>query len=201
MERCWCGILGLRQGVWQTGSRHHLDQTESPWDQWPCRTLDYHFHHHRSQSVVIAGRRSTSKPVISGVPQSSVLGPLLFLVLIGDIDKDVAEAFLSSFADDTRVGNGIATLSDTKCLQSDLNAVYKWSVDNNKMFNSDKFELIRYRSNNSKELQSQTSYLSNDRSTIEEKQHVRDLGVTLSNDTTFTQHIMERCKLIKSKIT
>ena len=41
------------------------------------------------------------KPVISGVPQGSVLGPLLFLVLIGDITKDVATAFLSSFADDT----------------------------------------------------------------------------------------------------
>ena len=63
---------------------------------------------------------STPKQVISGVPQGSVLGPLLFLVLIGDINKEVATAFLSSFADDTRVGKGIATLSDVEDLQRDL---------------------------------------------------------------------------------
>ena len=154
----------------------------------------------RTQSVVIDGKKSSPKPVVSGVPQGSVLGPLLFLVLIGDIDKEVAEAFLSSFADDTRVGKGIATPADTACLQTDLDAVYKWSVDNNMMFNSDKFELIRYTNNSSKVVQSESSYMSNDGSVIEEKQHVRDLGVTLSNDATFTQHIMERCELVKSKI-
>ena len=82
---------------------------------------------------------STPKQVISGVPQGSVLGPLLFLVLIGDIDKEVATAFLSSFADDTRVGKGIATSSDVEDLQRDLQAVYQWSVDNNMEFNADKF--------------------------------------------------------------
>ena len=68
------------------------------------------------------------------------------------------------------------------------------------MFNSDKFELIRYKTKNSKDTQIETSYLSNNGSTIEEKQHVRDLGVTLSNDATFTQHITERCEMVKSKI-
>ena len=67
------------------------------------------------------------------------------------------------------------------------------------MFNSDKFELIRYTNSSSKVIQSESSYMSNDGSIIEEKQHVRDLGVTLSNDATFTQHIMERCELVKSK--
>ena len=140
------------------------------------------------------------KPVISGVPQGSVLGPLLFLVLIGDINKDVATAFLSSFADDTRVGNGISAFSDVTSLQSDLAAIYKWSVDNNMEFNSDKFDLLRYRCSVSKELQSETSYLSNDGSTIEEQEQVCDLGVTMSSDATFTNHIMDRCELVKSKI-
>ena len=154
----------------------------------------------RTQAVVIDGKKSGKKPVISGVPQGSVLGPLLFLVLIGDIDREVADAFLSSFADDTRVGKGITTIVDTTQLQTDLNSIYKWSEDNNMMFNSDKFELIRYKTKNSKDIQIETSYLSNNGSTIEEKQHVRDLGVTLSNDATFSQHITERCEMVKSKI-
>ena len=53
------------------------------------------------QSVVINREQSDPQPVLSGVPQGSVLGPLLFLVLIGDIDEGVVSLFLSSFADDT----------------------------------------------------------------------------------------------------
>ena len=154
----------------------------------------------RLQSVVVDGRKSSPEPVISGVPQGSVLGPLLFLVLIGDIDMNIATAFLSSFADDTRLGQGITCTSDIECLQRDLQAVYKWSVDNNMQFNSDKFELLRYRSSNTKEIQSLTTYTSDDGSSIQEKEHVRDLGITLSNDATFTQHIQERCEVVKSKI-
>ena len=67
-------------------------------------------------------------------------------------------------------------------------------------FNSDKFDLLRYRCSASKELQSETSYLSNDGSTIEEQEQVCDLGVTMSSDATFTNHIMDRCELVKSKI-
>ena len=154
----------------------------------------------RQQSVIVDGRMSSPKPVISGVPQGSVLGPLLFLVLIGDIDKNIATAFLSSFADDTRVGNGITSPTDISNLQQDLETVYQWSVDNNMQFNSDKFELLRYRTSNTRDIQSHTTYMSNDGSVIEESEHVRDLGITLSNDATFAQHIMDRCEATKSKV-
>ena len=52
----------------------------------------------------------------------------------------------------------------------------------------------------SKEIQAESSYLSFNGSDVSEKQHVRDLGVTLSNDATFSEHIMERCEMAKSKI-
>ena len=89
---------------------------------------------------------------------------------------------------------------DTVKLQSDLNAVYNWSVINNMLFNSDKFELVRYESKASKQTQAETSYSSNDGSIIKETKHVRDLGVTLSNDATFNQHITDRCELVKAKV-
>ena len=55
----------------------------------------------RTQSVAVNGCKSKPSEVKSGVPQGSVLGPLLFLILIGDIDKDISSLFVSSFADDT----------------------------------------------------------------------------------------------------
>ena len=61
----------------------------------------------RTQQVSVDGTLSDPAPVISGVPQGSVLGPLLFLILIGDIDDEVTEAIIKSFADDTRAMKGI----------------------------------------------------------------------------------------------
>ena len=66
----------------------------------------YSFLTGRKQSVLVNGTRSTPSQVLSGVPQGSVIGPLLFLVFIGDIDEFVKNSFLSSFADDTRVAQG-----------------------------------------------------------------------------------------------
>ena len=58
----------------------------------------------RTQRVIVNGKLSVPHNVISGVPQGSVIGPLLFLVLIGDIDEATLHTFIASFADDTRAG-------------------------------------------------------------------------------------------------
>ena len=85
----------------------------------------------RVQQVLVAGARSRPCDVISGVPQGSVLGPLLFLILIGDIDRGLSEAFLSSFADDTRIGCAVDSTNDIQALQADLDTVYQWTHVNN----------------------------------------------------------------------
>ena len=68
----------------------------------------FQFLTNRTHYVRIPGGISTDSPVLSGVPQGTVLGPLLFLIMISDINKGTASLKLISFADDTRVYSNIA---------------------------------------------------------------------------------------------
>ena len=142
----------------------------------------------RTQSVIVNGVKSKPAKVLSGVPQGSVLGPLLFLILLGDIDADVRKAYVSSFADDTRLTYPIDNEIDVADMQCELDAIYKWANANNSTFNSDKFECIRYHC--SRKLDEQTKYLADDGNEIECEQHLKDLGVTVSDNGTFNQHIL-----------
>ena len=141
----------------------------------------------RFQQVTVNGVRSNPMPVISGVPQGSVIGPLLFLILISDIDEEVAEAIIKSFADDTRAAKSIQTKEDVEMLQKDLLSIYKWSEDNNMSLNDKKFEGLRYGLN--EQIKTETDYKTPSGKTITIKKTVKDLGVLLSDDCTFNEHI------------
>ena len=149
----------------------------------------YSFLTNRTQTVLVNQCRSEQAAVKSGVPQGSVLGPLLFLVLIGDIDKNIAAAFLSSFADDTRVGSSISSVQDTEVLQADLKSVYDWTIENNMELHGDKFELLRYGVNS--EIKAETDYISNTGLIIKEESQVRDLGVTMHSSGSFSPQIQK----------
>ena len=149
----------------------------------------------RHQSVVVNGEKSPPAEVLSGVPQGSVIGPILFLILIGDIDQNVAHAFLSSFADDTRVGKAIKTVADADLLQQDLNQVYQWAALNNMEFNEPKFDLLRYGQNS--DLKEVTSYVTNSNTPIEEKQMTKDLGVIMSSTGDFQDHISKVTETVR----
>jgi hypothetical protein len=110
----------------------------------------------RYQYVLVNGFLSQPSLVKSGVPQGSVIGPLLFLIMIRDIDAELANSFLSSFADDIRTLSGISSIRDASLLQTDLDHIYKWSEDNNMTFNNKKLEVLRY--GNNQEIKLQTSY-------------------------------------------
>ena len=113
---------------------------------------------------------STSSKVISGIPQGTVLGPILALIFLADIDENV-ENIASMFCDDTRILSGISCEADVESLQEDLNRVFAWADTNNMKFNSDKFELLRY--GKDEEIKFNTIYFSADDKIIEEKEVLR----------------------------
>ena len=80
----------------------------------------------RRQRVVLNGCKSKWSPVTSGIPQGSVLGPLLFLVFINDL-PDVVQTVIELFADDSKVFKQIDTPDDADVLQTDLTNMESWT--------------------------------------------------------------------------
>ena len=80
----------------------------------------------RRQRVVVDGEVSSWKQVLSGVPQGSVLGPILFLVYINDLEEGVSGKILK-FADDTKLFRKVKEIGDKQNLQDDIDKLVKWS--------------------------------------------------------------------------
>ena len=73
----------------------------------------------RTQTVVVNGKNSVKAPVLSGVPQGTVLGPLLFIIYINDLPS-LVNSQIRLFADDTLIYRKINSINDTNQLQYDL---------------------------------------------------------------------------------
>ena len=119
------------------------------------------------------------------MPQGSVLGPLLFIIMMEDIDIGVKHSEISSYADDTRVWRMICTEADRLLLQEDLAALYCWATDNNATFNGEKFEGMSFPTG----LRAGRTYTDPNGKIIENKGTVKDLGVYVSSSCQFSEHI------------
>ena len=102
----------------------------------------------RQQFVFLNNTTSYKVPVISGVPQGSVLGPLLFILYINDLSINIESCKILTFADDTKLVKSIGSSVDTLLLQKDLDTIINWSAHNNMRLNKDKFELISHKYGN-----------------------------------------------------
>ena len=101
----------------------------------------------RVQKVVVNGKVSVVELVISGVPQGTVLGPLLFLLFVNDIELYIENSHLKLFADDSRLFKKIHPSSSpdgSECLQNDLDNVCRWATANNMVLNETKFQLLSH---------------------------------------------------------
>ena len=96
----------------------------------------------RTQTVVINGENSESAPVVSGVPQGTVLGPLLFLVYINDL-PDLVNCKIRLFADDALIYRTIDSIQDALLLQNDLAKLITWESNWSMEFNPDKCKVLR----------------------------------------------------------
>ena len=95
----------------------------------------------REQRVVINGTSSGWREVTSGVPQGSVLGALLFIIYINDLDLGLVSK-ISKFADDTKMGINADSDAAVKQLQEDLRKVGEWSKKWQMPFNLDKCKIM-----------------------------------------------------------
>ena len=145
----------------------------------------------RKQAVRVRDNISLPADVVSGVPQGTVLGPLLFLIFVADIDKELVYARASSFADDTRVVLSVSCSDDQLKLQQDLETIYQWTETNNMMFNSTKFQRLQYSAIRDED--NNAVYFSPGNEPIETTPNVKDLGVLMSATCSFDAHINERC--------
>lgn len=146
----------------------------------------------RSQRVVVNGSSSEWAPVASGVPQGSVLGPVLFLIYINDLDVGIISK-ISMFADDTKLGTSVADSDRVRDLQRDLDRIGEWSDTWAMPFNTDKCRVMhigRTNAQNRYEMLGQQIQPSN----VE-----KDLGVLISSDLKSTVQCLEvekRCHKI-----
>ena len=151
----------------------------------------------RKQCVQIGNQRSDILPINCGVPQGSVLGPLLFLLYINDISNSSHAVDFQMFADDTCIfysHKNKHILENT--LNTELNQVSHWLIANKLSLNIDKSNALVFRTKNSSNEQILNLHINGQ--PIIEKQFAKYLGVFFDNKLTWQTHIEHiTSKLIK----
>ena len=148
----------------------------------------------RKQLVKVDQAKSKIDSVVSGIPQGSVLGPLLFVIYINDLPDNVLSSILL-FADDTKIFKEVNSLNDSLVIQRDIDELVRWSKDWLLKFHPDKCHVLT--------LGKLTNIVHAHPYTLDGDQleHVfieKDLGVLIDSDLSFEEHISRQVKKANS---
>ena len=146
----------------------------------------------RTQQVILEGKVSNTSLVSSGVPQGTVLGPLLFLVFINDL-PDTVRSNIQLFADDALLYRSIHSSKDVDILQNDLNQLQLWESTWLMSFNPDKCEVLRV----TKKKNIWDAQYSIHGTVLQTVESAKYLGVTIHKSLSWNAHINNMCKKIK----
>ena len=130
----------------------------------------------RKQRVVLNGSFSSWIEVLSGVPQGSVLGPLLFLIFINDLDRAVVVDIIKKFADDTKIGQSVESMHGVEKLQAALTELCRWAECWGMTFNVKKCKVMHFGHNNPRHVYTMNGLA------LEETKEEKDVGVTITSN-------------------
>ena len=142
----------------------------------------------RRQRVTVLGATSNSLPISSGVPQGSILGPVLFLLYVNDLPDSVSTSQVAMFADDTKLFSTIKCQNDAVLLQNDLRYLEYWSSKSGLMFNELK---CKQQQITRKIKPITTTYMLNDQQ-LGTTDTERDLGICVSSNLTWTTQVRQQ---------
>ena len=165
--------------------------------RWLTHYLCKHF-----QYVCINGSNSNKLLVTSGVPQGSVLGPILFIIYINNITHPTLfDGSMTLFADDIMIYRPIRTPEDFTMLQSDIDSLTSWTEQNFLQFNVDKckYTVISRKRQTNPSLESQPPLQVNG-VTLERVDNYKYLEVWITSNTSWSKHISEVCRKAMQKV-
>jgi len=136
----------------------------------------------RRQRVSVDGALSNWVDVTSGVPQGSVLGPILFLIYINDLDTDIVSK-LGKFADDSKLCKSINSQTDVSILQNDLYLLEKWADKWQMKFNEEKCVVMHLGKNNVKKPYRLGNVI------LKDSEKERDLGIIVDKTMKFSEQV------------
>ena len=136
----------------------------------------------RKQYVKIKNEKSPTVKVTSGVPQGSILGPLLFILFINDLPAAVKNCTSFGYADDFKI-----TTSDLNNLQEDIHAIEDWCNDNKMTLNEDKCYLLPVKSTN------QPDTITLNGKILACKVEQKDLGLIMTENLNWRLNSNKRC--------
>ncbi|PJE77527.1 hypothetical protein CI610_03548 [invertebrate metagenome] len=140
----------------------------------------------RCQRVIVKGKSSKTYPVISGIPQGSVLGPILFVIYINDL-PEITASQSPLFADDTKLYRQINSNDDVQILQNDLDKLQIWSNTWLLKFHPKKCKVLSIKS--SEKRQYYMSGPGEEKFQLENITCEKDIGVMIDEDLNFKKHI------------